>query len=191
MATIGLIRHGITEWNIAGRAQGLADIPLNGEGREQAVRLAGRLSKEPWDLMISSHLCRSRETAEIIAAAAGIGEHLIDERICEMDCGQLEGLNEAEWLGRWGPEWRSLELGMEKAEDVSHRGVFFLEELYTRYPDKKVLVVSHGALIGLTLQHLLPQVFTTAYIDNASLTLLTKINNNWDCLLYNCVEHLV
>lgn len=190
MATIGLIRHGITEWNIAGRAQGLADIPLNGEGRAQACRLAGRLSKEPWDLMISSHLCRSRETAEIIAAAAGIGEHLIDERICEMDCGQLEGLNEAEWLGRWGPEWRSLELGMEKAEDVSHRGALVLEELYTRYGNKKILVVSHGALIGLTLQHLLPQVFTTTYIDNASLTLLTKINNNWDCLLYNCVEHL-
>ncbi|MEK3670891.1 histidine phosphatase family protein [Paenibacillus sp. FSL R10-2771] len=191
MATIGLIRHGITEWNIAGRAQGLADIPLNREGREQAVKLAGRLRKERWDIMISSHLCRARETAEIIAAASGIEEHLIDERICEMDCGQLEGLNEAEWLGRWGQDWRSLELGMETAEDVSRRGALVLEELYNRYGNKKILVVSHGALIGLTLQHLLPQVFTTTYIDNASLTLLTKTNNNWDCQLYNCVEHLV
>lgn len=30
--TVGLIRHGVTEWNKRGKAQGISDIPLNEEG---------------------------------------------------------------------------------------------------------------------------------------------------------------
>ncbi|MGD6849238.1 histidine phosphatase family protein [Rossellomorea aquimaris] len=37
MTTIGLIRHGITEWNSLGKAQGVSDIPLNEIGRKHAI----------------------------------------------------------------------------------------------------------------------------------------------------------
>jgi broad specificity phosphatase PhoE len=53
---IGLIRHGETDWNNLGKAQGISDIPLNEEGVKQAIALANRLSKETWDLVISSNL---------------------------------------------------------------------------------------------------------------------------------------
>ena len=49
MTTIGLIRHGITEWNSLGKAQGVSDIPLNDIGRKQAKNIGDRLSlEEQW-----------------------------------------------------------------------------------------------------------------------------------------------
>ncbi|WP_053474556.1 histidine phosphatase family protein [Cytobacillus solani] len=79
---------------------------------------------------------------------------------------------------------------MEKFEDVAKRGIKFIEEINRVYRGKRVLVVSHGALIGLTLQHLLPERFPTTYIENTSLTILKNIEGNWNCNLYNCTLHL-
>lgn len=50
----------------------------------------------------------------------------------------------------WGSNWRKLDLGMESFEDVGKRGIEFIEELVATYDGKRILIVSHGALIGLT-----------------------------------------
>lgn len=53
MTKIGLIRHGVTEWNDLGKAQGITDVPLNDEGISQAIKLGQRLSDdENWDMII-------------------------------------------------------------------------------------------------------------------------------------------
>ncbi|WP_203249107.1 histidine phosphatase family protein [Sporosarcina beigongshangi] len=68
MTTIGLVRHGITEWNELGKAQGVSDIPLNKIGKQQAFALANRLSLEQeWDVIITSDLSRAIETAQIVS----------------------------------------------------------------------------------------------------------------------------
>ncbi|MGG4345877.1 histidine phosphatase family protein [Paenibacillus lautus] len=189
-ATIGLIRHGITDWNVQNRAQGRSDIPLNAEGRQQAQRIAKRLKKAPWEIIISSPLIRARVTAQIIAEEISVLDIMEDQRICEIDCGLIEGTTEEERVATWGHSWRDMDLAMERYEDVAERGTRFLEEVMQAYENRNVLIVSHGAVIGLSLQKLLPQRFKTTYMDNTSLTLLTKFNGAWNCSLYNCTRHL-
>ncbi|MEK5643322.1 histidine phosphatase family protein [Paenibacillus rhizosphaerae] len=187
--TIGLIRHGVTEWNKLGKAQGISDIPLNETGIKQVTALANRLKSEKWDIIFSSNLIRARQTAEIIRKFLGVVSVFTDERIREINCGLIEGTTEEERIARWGVMWREQKLEMEDFKMVAKRGLSFLEEVSVGHAGKKILVVSHGALIGLSLQHLLPQLFEKTYIDNASLTVLTHVENEWECQLYNCTKH--
>jgi len=191
MTTIGLIRHGITDWNSLGKAQGVSDIPLNKIGKKQASDIGDRLSKEEkWDLIITSDLSRAIETGKIIGNKIDLNISHIDEKAREINCGKIEGTTEEERVQIWGDNWRELDLGMEELEEVSKRGIGFIEEINRLYRGKRVLVVSHGALIGLTLKRLLPERFPTTYIDNTSLTILSYAEEKWDCILYNCTKHL-
>ena len=191
MTKIGLIRHGVTEWNYLGKAQGISDVPLNDEGKRQAINLGNRLSVDKsWDMIITSDLSRAFETAKIIGSRINLPIKSLDKRIREINCGEIEGTTEEERIQTWGDNWRDLDLGIEKFRDVAKRGIQFIEEINRVYRGQRVLVVSHGALIGLTLQHLLPERFPTTYIENSSLTILKNFEGKWKCNLYNCTVHL-
>ncbi len=83
---IGLIRHGRTEWNDAGRLQGRSDIPLSEAERERLGGLALPPSWKDADIL-SSPLKRARETADILT------ENFVreDTALIELDLGDWEG----------------------------------------------------------------------------------------------------
>lgn len=62
-----IIRHGQTDWNVAGKIQGRRDIPLNAQGRLQAQALAAGMAKRPVTAVFSSPQRRALETAQAIA----------------------------------------------------------------------------------------------------------------------------
>ncbi|WP_054939139.1 histidine phosphatase family protein [Paenibacillus ihuae] len=190
MTTIGLIRHGSTLWNKEGRIQGHTDNPLDEEGLEQAAALAERLSTEKWDYIYSSDLLRARQTAEVIAARLGLSVAGWVPGIREMDGGLLEGTTEQELIERWGKEWRTLELGLEKNESGRLRGSRAIEEIAQRHPGRHVLVVSHGAILRSTLSGLVPELDVSVFLKNTSLTWLVYTGTTWTCELYNCVKHI-
>ncbi|MDN3450586.1 histidine phosphatase family protein [Planococcus sp. APC 3906] len=191
MTVIGIVRHGITEWNLSGIAQGSSDVPLNETGKSQAAALADRLSaEERWDMIISSDLARAKETAEIISEKLALPISFFDTRLREMSGGEIEGTTEQQRLEKWGAEWRKLDLGMESSDSVGKRGREAIDSILKEFEGKRVLVVSHGALIGITLRRMLPERFEKTDLQNTSITILEHNGNEWDCTLYNCVKHL-
>ena len=189
MTTIGFVRHGITDWNIERRAQGQTDIPLNETGRAQARALAARLKNERWDAVYASDLSRARETAETIAAALGLTVR-VDPRLREIHCGQIEGTVEEDRVLRWGYDWAKLDLGIETDDSMIARGMEAVMDICASHPEDRVLVVSHGALIGTLLPVLIPHTDTSEHLHNTSITVIRKIEESWECGLFNCVKHL-
>lgn len=188
MATIVLIRHGITSWNNEGRVQGNSDIELDEDGINQANLLAARLRSEEWSHIYSSKLTRARQTAEIVGKAVGL-EITLDTRLKERAGGQFEGTTEQERIDRWGLNWKDFDAGSEPIVEVQRRGVNFLEEINLKHQGEKVLVVTHGGVIHYSLNFLFPNI-PVSHFDNTSITIVRKVNHQWTCELQNCTNHL-
>ncbi|MFS0837901.1 histidine phosphatase family protein [Paenibacillus sp. 1P03SA] len=190
MTTIGLVRHGSTEWNLLGKIQGALDTELTEEGREQARKLGERLRGEEWDGIICSDLKRARESAQLISERSGIPIAGTDKRLREKGFGQVEGTTLQERLDRWGPDWLKLELGGETNEQVRSRWLSFYGDLCVNYPRSRMLVVSHGAFIGRALETMKLERLDDP-LENASLTIVRQSTAMWECTLYNCTKHLI
>lgn len=190
MVLISFVRHGITDWNAEHRAQGQLDIPLNAEGQSQAQAVARRLQGEPWDAIYASDLSRAKATADVIGEAVGLPVHT-DVRLREISFGTMEGTTEAERIERWGPDWESYPFGKEDPEEVADRGAVCIKDIAAKHTGQRVLVVSHGALIRLTVNRLLPPLAQqTDYLLNTSVTTVAHGSGGWSCELYNCVKHM-
>lgn len=73
---VTFVRHGQTEWNRLGKQQGLADIPLDQTGIEQARKTAQLLKDEAFDCVYCSPLKRARQTAQMICRGEKHPHHL-------------------------------------------------------------------------------------------------------------------
>jgi broad specificity phosphatase PhoE len=104
--TVYYIRHGETDWNVAGRLQGRRDVPLNARGRAQAAR-CGEILRElffrdgcsaaEFDY-VSSPLVRARETMELARLPLGLPPegYRIEEGLAEISFGEWEGFTIAQ-----------------------------------------------------------------------------------------------
>jgi 2,3-bisphosphoglycerate-dependent phosphoglycerate mutase len=189
MKKIGFIRHGTTEWNMAGRMQGQKDTPLAEIGKLQTNYLGERLQKETWDGIIASDLIRAQVTAELLASLTNIPLLGVDARIRERSFGELEGTTLQERILKWGEHWRELDLGMETHDQVLMRWQSFSKEMENKYAGKRILVVSHGGFIEPVLGNTYGR-FIKGHLLNTSLTVIEREGMKWCCKLLNCTKHL-
>jgi broad specificity phosphatase PhoE len=152
VTTIFLARHGESDWNVEKRFQGHSDRPLTERGRKQARALADLVGAEKIDAVYTSPLSRARETAEIVAARAGLEAVALPE-LREVDTGSWSGLSRADVEARF-PEgfarWRSGGSGWENGEsydEMAERVIGALRKIAEDHPDGRVLVISHGGPI--------------------------------------------
>lgn len=97
LPTLLVIRHGETQWNVAGRLQGSRDTPLTANGVRQAQAVAVRLSETVAGLQDAafwvSPLGRARQTASILADiwAVPFDRFAEEPRLAERSYGVWEG----------------------------------------------------------------------------------------------------
>jgi 2,3-bisphosphoglycerate-dependent phosphoglycerate mutase len=128
LATLVLVRHGQSQWNLENRFTGWVDVPLSAKGREEASSAGKKLKDIRFDTMYVSHLMRAIQTLHYILL------ELSDERIpilyheekrihawehytgnqdkeipvyqsvdlAERYYGDLQGLNKAETMKKYG-----------------------------------------------------------------------------------------
>jgi probable phosphoglycerate mutase len=147
-----LLRHGRTEWNRTGRAQGHADVPLDALGRAQAEDAARQLASYRPAFLWSSDLARARGTAEAIAAATGLAVSY-DVRLRESDVGARQGMTFAEFeaaypdiVARFRAGERAAVPGAETNRQVSERMRAVLSDAVAELGDGGTgILVGHGA----------------------------------------------
>jgi len=87
------IRHGQTDWNKVHRLQGQIDIPLNEEGRSQALEVQPLLSNLEIAHVFYSPLSRTQETMHLACSHLDIPKMALDA-LKERHFGEWEG---TEW----------------------------------------------------------------------------------------------
>jgi len=140
-----LVRHGETDYNIEKKILGNTDLSLNAEGIKQGYYLKELLKNENIDIIISSPFLRSKQTAEIINENFEL-EIQFDDRICERNYGEFEGISiiDFDFVSFW--EYNSKRIGTsETTEKFVNRVFDFLNDLKETYNGKKILIVAHGS----------------------------------------------
>lgn len=153
-----LVRHGETDWNRTGRCQGVADIDLNDNGKQQVRELASSLKDERISAIYSSDLKRALETAREIASHHKLTVN-IEKDLREMDQGELEGLRFSEIRERYDhvlTQWRespeTLKLPMgESLAGLQERALRVFNKILERHSGETVVTVSHNLTITTLL----------------------------------------
>ena len=157
-----IVRHGATVLSEEDRFAGATDVPLSDEGREQARRLADRLSNEKITAVYASPLGRTVETAQILAAPHNLEVEKRDG-LREISHGRWEQLTRREVEKKFpeeAAEWEKdpytfAPLGGESGLAVTARALPALIEIVRSHSGEHVLVVSHKGTIRLLLSSLL------------------------------------
>lgn len=196
-----LVRHGQTDALVAGRSQGRADNPLNPLGRQQAEAVGQRLLEYAPAAIRSSPLARAVATAQPLATALGL-EVISDERLLEMDYGELDGLTGVEmrerapeFLRRWSEEDPTdLRMpGGETLREVQQRMSSMARSLAGAHEGECVALFSHNLALRTLVCYALGlplAAFRQFRVDLASFTVLDLGEDGYRLVLLNELCHL-
>lgn len=166
MATLILIRHGESQWNLENRFTGWVDVELSEKGRKEAEAAGKKIAAYKIDKAYTSVLKRAIHTLDIALHAAGKSGIPVtrDKALNERHYGALQGLNKAETAKKYGDEqvhiWRrsydipppadKTELNpegiTESLKDTAARTLpYFREHVMKDLKDgKNVIIAAHG-----------------------------------------------
>lgn len=197
-----IVRHGETSWNASRIIQGHLDAELNDIGRQQAVAVAHRLSKEAKPVAIySSDLKRAAETAQTIARICNVPNVVFDPALRERHIGDLQGMKlqdaateKPEAYKAFMSHRRNQQIpgGGESLDQLSERCVSCLYNIVEKHKGERVILVSHGGTIRQLYRHASPTKPLHCKIHNTSVSVILVSDSTGRCIVKMCgdISHL-
>ena len=166
----------------------------------QAREVGERFANWRLEGLYCSDLARARQTAELIASAAGL-EPVVEPGLREIALGEWEGKTREELIDgypdlweRWAaePNW-DLVPGGEGAGAFAARVRDTMTRLRERHPHGDVLCVTHGGLIQVAVLDVVGAAsrgFFAFRIENCSLTMIQRTAHRTIVTAVNDTCHL-
>ncbi len=144
--TIYVARHGQSVFNLQNKVCGITDVELTDKGFEQAKKLADLIHSENIDLILTSPLKRAFDTSKIISERCNIPIQ-IETMLIEQNYGVYEGVDRSD--ENFLANKRQFAFKYPNGESqmqVASRVYTLLDRLKNNYPDKSILLLSHGGV---------------------------------------------
>jgi len=198
-ATLLLVRHGQIAANTARIWHGSTDSPLTEHGHAEAQRTAEFLARtRPLArALYTSPLLRTRQTAAAIGAELGL-EAIAVPGLAEYGIGELEGisyevlLKEHRFFEQISADPHFAPPGGESPHQVMTRITAALSEIARAHRGEEVVIVSHGAALGIAVGTLIdrdPMRWQHYHLSNCGLGELV-LEPEPRLLAWNQTDHL-
>ncbi|MDT8999626.1 histidine phosphatase family protein [Paucibacter sp. APW11] len=194
------VRHGETDWNLAGRIQGHSDIGLNERGLWQAQRLADALADEVLAAIYCSDLSRAVQTAQPLAQRLGLPLRC-DKGLRERSFGAFEGLHWAEIAAQWPEQserWHRRDPlfaadGGESLQELHARVLSTAELLAKNHPGQQILLLAHGGVMDTLFRHATHAALDVSRsweLGHARINRLLRSDEGWRVIAWGDGRHL-
>lgn len=155
-----IVRHGQSENNVlkvdSTKLENKDQFGLTSEGRRGTQRQAAKI--RGFDLIVTSPFRRAKETARIFAQTSHC--EVIENELLKEQCqGDLELVSYEVTDAFFDAHGKDESVPFPNGEsllDVKNRARQFLDELEQQYTKQKILLVTHGHVVGFLREHLDP-----------------------------------
>lgn len=195
------VRHAEAEGNKIRHFHGWTDSAITEKGHQQAERVAERLRDIHIDVIYSSSLLRTRQTAGYIAAAKGM-EVITTENLREINGGDWEDIPWAELEQRWPEEYSTWEYDPHKhrmpngesMEEFQQRLVNEVMYIIQQNEGKNICIVTHGTAIRALICHFractLEEMINVEWCDNTAITIIEYEDGVFKTVVEGDASHL-
>ncbi|MCH8864021.1 MAG: histidine phosphatase family protein [Chloroflexi bacterium] len=198
--TVLLVRHGQTESNVEGYYMGWLDEDINQMGYAQARALSARLANQPIDIIYTSPLRRTFNTASVLAEPHKLEPKVLDDLI-EIHQGDWEGMHVDKISQGWPEQWRHTRTDPtdftmpngESFKEVTERSVRAFYKIVADNPDRQVVLVAHEIVVKVIIVHTLGatnSIYRHFDLSNASLSVIRVAEGKPHLVVLNDTTHL-
>ena len=196
-----IVRHAEAEGNYKRLFHGWSDGEITEKGHIQAERVAERLKNIKMDVLYSSSLKRTMQTAGYISKVKNL-PIIRTDKLKEINGGDWEGEHWDILPQKWPEEYHTWENtphlhrmpNGESMEEFQNRLVEEIKHIISMNRGKNVCIVTHGTAIKALLcffnSYKLEEMFNIKWCDNTAITIVDYDNDKFTLVYEGDSSHL-